>query len=123
MRRSTRLGIPLGLGFALLTLAAGALAERPSETSARLMAQAHAAVDEGRLADARDLWMAVWKVERSQVAACNIGALSFRLGRAEQAYSRACAAGPSEALEQLGTELIRLRAAVDALRPGTPADR
>ncbi|WP_437304884.1 hypothetical protein [Sorangium sp. So ce388] len=85
MRTSTRLGIPLGLGFALLTLAAGAFAERPSETSVRLMAQAHAAVDEGRLADARDLWMAVWKVERSQVAACNIGALSFRLGEAPAA--------------------------------------
>ncbi|XXX75278.1 hypothetical protein WMF30_47285 [Sorangium sp. So ce134] len=49
------------------------------------MAQANAAVDEGRLADARDLWMAVWKVDRSQVAACNVGALSYRLGEAPAA--------------------------------------
>ncbi|HTN92393.1 MAG TPA: hypothetical protein VL242_52360 [Sorangium sp.] len=131
MRRSTRLGIPLGLGFALLTLAAGALAERPSETSVRLMAQAHAAVDEGRLADARDLWMAVWKVERSQVAACNIGALSFRLGEAPAAvrWLSLCkeimrkprTPGERELYKSRLADLARARQLVGELRVVAPA--
>jgi hypothetical protein len=32
------------------------------------------------LADSRDLWLQIWNIERSQVAACNIGALSHRIG-------------------------------------------
>jgi CheY-like chemotaxis protein len=47
-------------------------------------------------------------------------ALSFRLGCAEQAYERACAAAPSDGLGELGRELAQLRSAVDALRPGSP---
>ncbi|XXT17626.1 hypothetical protein WME94_46090 [Sorangium sp. So ce429] len=131
MHRNVHLGIPLGLGFALLTLAAGALAERPSETSARLMAQAHAAVDEGRLADARDLWMAVWKVERSQVAACNIGALSFRLGEAPAAvrWLSLCkeimrkprTPGERELYESRLVDLARARQLVGELRVVAPA--
>jgi CheY-like chemotaxis protein len=48
-------------------------------------------------------------------------ALSFRLSCAEQAYERACASAPSaNGLGELGGELARLRAVVDALRPGSP---
>ncbi|WP_438008543.1 hypothetical protein WME89_07465 [Sorangium sp. So ce321] len=80
MHRNIRHAVASALAAALLSTSAGAMAERPSSARDRLVAQAHAAVDEGRLADARELWMAVWKLERSQVAACNIGALSFRIG-------------------------------------------
>ncbi|WP_437735176.1 hypothetical protein [Sorangium sp. So ce1335] len=80
MHRNLRRAAASALTAALLSTSAGALAEPPSGARDRLVAQAHTAVDEGRLADARELWMAVWKLERSQVAACNIGALSFRIG-------------------------------------------
>ncbi|WP_437757308.1 hypothetical protein [Sorangium sp. So ce1389] len=80
MHRNIRHAVASALAAVLLSTSAGARAERPSSARDRLVAQAHTAVDEGRLADARDLWMALWKLERSQVAACNIGALSFRIG-------------------------------------------
>ncbi|WP_437968913.1 hypothetical protein WMF04_06335 [Sorangium sp. So ce260] len=80
MHRNIRRAVASALCVALLSTSAGAVAKPPSGARDRLVAQAHTAVDEGRLADARDLWMAVWKLERSQVAACNIGALSFRIG-------------------------------------------
>ncbi|WP_437810831.1 hypothetical protein [Sorangium sp. So ce1078] len=131
MHSHVRLGIPLALGLALFTLAAGAMAERPSGTSARLMQQAHAAVDEGRLADARDLWMAVWKLERSQVAACNLGALSFRLGDAPAAvrWLSLCkemmrkprTPGERELYESRLADLARARQVVGELRVVAPA--
>ncbi|AGP40796.1 hypothetical protein BE04_02475 [Sorangium cellulosum] len=129
MHTHVHLGISLGL--ALLTLAAGAAAERPSETSARLMAQAHAAVDDGRLSDARDLWMAVWKVDRSQVAACNLGALSYRLGEAPAAvrWLSLCkelmraprTARERELYESRLADLARARQLVGELRVVAPA--
>lgn len=48
-------------------------------------------------------------------------ALSFRVHCVEEAYARACSVVPAESLADLGGELARLRAAVDALRPGGPA--
>jgi CheY-like chemotaxis protein len=45
-------------------------------------------------------------------------ALSLRLGSAEEAYARVCAGGETAALGELGAELARLRAAVNALGPG-----
>ncbi|WP_438017936.1 hypothetical protein WMF18_02100 [Sorangium sp. So ce315] len=51
----------------------------------RLRAQANAAQAEGRFAESRDQWQAIWRMERSQVAACNIGALSYRIGDAPAA--------------------------------------
>ncbi|WP_437720105.1 hypothetical protein [Sorangium sp. So ce861] len=85
MRRNTRFGIALPLCIALLSAAAEGRAEAPPEAVARLMAQANAAAREDRLADSRDLWLAVFRLHRSQVAACNIGALSLRLGDAPAA--------------------------------------
>ncbi|KYF72846.1 hypothetical protein BE11_41190 [Sorangium cellulosum] len=51
----------------------------------RLRVQANAAQAEGRFAESRELWQAIWRMERSQVAACNIGALSYRIGDAPAA--------------------------------------
>ncbi|WP_437292586.1 hypothetical protein [Sorangium sp. So ce426] len=85
MLRNTRRVAALPLCIALLAGAAEGRAEAPPEAVARLMAQANAAAREDRLADSRDLWMAVWRLERAQVAACNIGALSLRLGDAPAA--------------------------------------
>ncbi|WP_437725147.1 hypothetical protein [Sorangium sp. So ce861] len=51
----------------------------------RLRAQANAAQAEGRFAESRELWEAIWTMERSQVAACNIGALAYRIGDAPAA--------------------------------------
>ncbi|WP_437756575.1 hypothetical protein [Sorangium sp. So ce1389] len=51
----------------------------------RLRAQANAAQAEGHFAESREMWQAIWKMERSQVAACNIGALSYRIGDAPAA--------------------------------------
>ncbi|WP_437585303.1 hypothetical protein [Sorangium sp. So ce1000] len=85
MRRNTRRVAALPLCVALLSGAAEGRAEAPPAAVARLMAQANAAAREDRLADSRDLWMAVWRLERAQVAACNIGALSLRLGDAPAA--------------------------------------
>ncbi|WP_437790372.1 hypothetical protein [Sorangium sp. So ce693] len=85
MPRNTRRVAALPLCIALLAGAAEGRAEAPPEAVARLMAQANAAAREDRLADSRDLWMAVWRLERVQVAACNIGALSLRLGDAPAA--------------------------------------
>ncbi|WP_437707236.1 hypothetical protein WMF45_26230 [Sorangium sp. So ce448] len=85
MLRNTRRVAALPLCIALLAGAAEGRAEGPPEAVARLMAQANAAAREDRLADSRDLWMAVWRLERAQVAACNIGALSLRLGDAPAA--------------------------------------
>ncbi|WP_437966361.1 hypothetical protein WMF04_43290 [Sorangium sp. So ce260] len=131
MHSHVRPGIPLALGLALFTLAAEATAERPSGTSARLMQQAHAAIDEGRLADARDLWMAVWRLERSQVAACNLGALSFRLGDAPAAvrWLSLCkeimrkprTPGERELYESRLADLARARQLVGELRVVAPA--
>ncbi|AUX23845.1 hypothetical protein SOCEGT47_043750 [Sorangium cellulosum] len=72
----------LALGAAVLSGAAESRGEAREEAVARLVAQANAAAREDRLADSRDLWRAVWQLDRSQVAACNIGALSLRLGDA-----------------------------------------
>ncbi|WP_437274373.1 hypothetical protein WME90_24300 [Sorangium sp. So ce375] len=85
MRRNTRRVAALPLCIALLFGAAEGRAEAPTQAVARLMQQANAAAREDRLADSRDLWMAVWRLDRAQVAACNIGALSLRLGDAPAA--------------------------------------
>ncbi|WP_437677411.1 hypothetical protein [Sorangium sp. So ce131] len=60
-------------------------AEPVQDAATRLRAQANAAQEEGRFAESREMWQAVWNMERSQVAACNIGALSYRIGDAPAA--------------------------------------
>lgn len=76
----------LQAGVALSLLLAGraqAAPEAPSaaaQARAQLIARANTAFREGRYADSREAWLAVWKLDRSQVAACNIGALSHRMG-------------------------------------------
>lgn len=78
--RSLRSRTTWQLGAALWLAAAPGRATTPPEVREQLVALADAAVQESRLADARDAWRALWKLERSQVAACNIGALSYRIG-------------------------------------------
>ncbi|WP_437755969.1 hypothetical protein [Sorangium sp. So ce1389] len=86
MMRFLRSKTALQAGVALSLLLAGraqAAPEAPSaaaQARAQLIAQANTAFREGRYADSREAWLAVWKLERSQVAACNIGALSYRMG-------------------------------------------
>ncbi|AUX39819.1 hypothetical protein SOCE26_012140 [Sorangium cellulosum] len=80
MHRNLRHAVAPALISAILSTAATAMAAPPFGARERLVAQAHTAVEEGRLADARDVWLSVWRLERSQVAACNVGALSFRIG-------------------------------------------
>jgi hypothetical protein len=95
------------------------------------VAQANTAVKEGRLADSRDAWMAVWKLERSQVAACNVGALSLRIGDAPAAVRwlsvckeimRPPATAQERALhESRMVDLARARQLVGELRLLAPA--
>ncbi|WP_437813342.1 hypothetical protein [Sorangium sp. So ce1078] len=73
-------------GVALSLLLAGRAEAQPEAASAaaqaraQLAAQANTAFREGRYADSREAWLSVWQLDRSQVAACNIGALSYRMG-------------------------------------------
>ncbi|WP_159396619.1 hypothetical protein [Sorangium cellulosum] len=60
-------------------------AEPVKDAATRLRAQANVAQEEGRFAESREMWQALWNMERSQVAACNIGALSYRIGDAPAA--------------------------------------
>jgi hypothetical protein len=73
------------LAVALMICAAEGRAGSPAVARERLVTQANIAVNEGRFADSRSAWLAIWKIERSQVAACNIGALSYRIGDAPAA--------------------------------------
>jgi hypothetical protein len=79
--RTVRIGPAWPVALALLFSATQSLAEAPKAALERLRAQADAAKADGRLAESRDLWLGIWKLERSQVAACAIGALSYRLDR------------------------------------------
>jgi hypothetical protein len=85
VRTIVRVALACQVAVALLSAAGVARAERPKDALARLRAQADTAYAEGRFADSRDAWLAVWRIERSQMAACNIGALSFRIGDAPAA--------------------------------------
>lgn len=85
MTSTSRKRLAWQLAVALVICAPEARAGSPSAARERLVTQANVAVDEGRFADSRSAWLAVWKLERSQVAACNIGALSLRIGEAPTA--------------------------------------
>ncbi|XXY44607.1 hypothetical protein WME91_31850 [Sorangium sp. So ce269] len=88
MMRFLRSKMALQAGVALSLLLTGRAQAEPEAPSAaaqaraQLIAQANTAFREGRYADSREAWLAVWKLDRSQVAACNIGALSYRMGDA-----------------------------------------
>ncbi|AGP42362.1 hypothetical protein SCE1572_52380 [Sorangium cellulosum So0157-2] len=86
MVRVLRSKTALRAGVALSLLLAGRAEAQPEASSAaaqaraQLAAQANTAFREGRYADSREAWLSVWELDRSQVAACNIGALSHRMG-------------------------------------------
>jgi hypothetical protein len=79
-----------GLIFAILLFSGVALADGPQKGRAqardaeldRLAREVNAAMDAGHQAQARDLLFAMWELDRSAKAACNIGQLSHRLGDA-----------------------------------------
>jgi hypothetical protein len=79
--RWVRIGLAWQVALALLSSATEGVAEAPKGAVARLRAQADAAKADGRLAESRDLWIAIWRLDRSQVAACTVGALSYRLDK------------------------------------------
>ncbi|WP_437600381.1 hypothetical protein WMF28_02280 [Sorangium sp. So ce590] len=81
----SQLGLGLRIAAALLIFSSNVHAEPGNDAVTRLRAQANAAQAEGRFAESRELWEAIWKLERSQVAACNIGALAYRIGDAPAA--------------------------------------
>ncbi|WP_441287947.1 hypothetical protein ACSRUE_38680 [Sorangium sp. KYC3313] len=71
----------LGVCLAVLLAAEGARAEPPRRgTREQTIQAANRAVAEGRLADARELWQALWNAEKGPEAACNVGQLSSRMG-------------------------------------------
>jgi hypothetical protein len=64
----------------VLLTASTTRAEPPDEGAlARFERSATQAVEEGRYADARNAWLAIWQLDASNVAACNVGQLSFRI--------------------------------------------
>ncbi|WP_437832300.1 hypothetical protein [Sorangium sp. So ce1153] len=72
---------PFGVCLAVLLASAGAHAEPPRRGMREQTIQAaNRAVGERRLADARELWRALWEAEQAPEAACNVGQLSSRMG-------------------------------------------
>lgn len=70
-----------GVCLALLFASASASAEPPRRgTREQTIQAANRAVAERRLADARELWRALWEAEQAPEAACNVGQLSSRMG-------------------------------------------
>jgi hypothetical protein len=63
--------------FSIFSFDAGAAPPDPRD---ELRGSALQAMKEGRFADARDVWLRLWELERSRVAACNVGELSLRIG-------------------------------------------
>ncbi|MGK4000963.1 hypothetical protein [Sorangium sp. So ce1024] len=86
---------PLGVCLAVLLASAVARAEPPRRgTREQTIQAANRAVGEQRLADARELWRALWEAEQAPEAACNIGQLSSRMGElvTAQEYLAICRA-------------------------------
>jgi hypothetical protein len=80
MRKLRRFVLPWQAVLLLTASTSTAWAEPPEEGArARLVRSADQAFDEDRLADSRDAWLAIWELEASTKAACNVGQLSLRI--------------------------------------------
>jgi hypothetical protein len=93
---------------------------------ARLLAAADAAMRDGRFADARNAWLAIWEATGERRAACNVGRLSFRIGdmpRAVELLQVCVSSAPEETEETEDTrlELMQARRHVVELRVRAPA--
>ncbi|WP_159397704.1 hypothetical protein [Sorangium cellulosum] len=96
----------------------------------RLRRSADRAVASGLLAEARDLWLQIWQLERSEQAACNVGQLSLRIADMPRAaeFLTACLArapAPADADARArhasrALDLARAKQAVGALTFAAP---
>lgn len=114
---------PLGVCLAVLLAPAVARAEPPRRGMREQTIQAaNRAVGERRLADARELWWALWEAEQAPEAACNVGQLSSRMGElvTAQEYLAICVRlDPGEANR---IELARVEARLGRLIVRTDPD-
>lgn len=112
---------------ALGSVASVGRAEPPAEGQrARLLATADEAMRDGRLAEARDAFLAIWQATGERDAVCNVGRLSFRIGdmpRAAEFLERCVATAPEETeeTEDSRLELMQARRHVVELRVRAPA--
>lgn len=99
-----------------------ARAEPPAEgTRARLHLAADEAFKDGRFADARDAFLAIWEATGEREPACNVGRLSFRIGdmpRAVEFLGVCISTAPegTKGLEDVRAELAQARAKVAEVR-------
>lgn len=110
----------------LILTAALARAEPPPEgTRARLLLSADEAMRDGRFADARDAFLAVWEATSERDAACNVGRLSFRIGDMPRGveFLELCVSTAPEGTEDTRdarAELAQARSKVTELRVRAP---
>jgi len=114
------------LAGALALAASLAQAEPPPEgTRARLLLSADEAMRDGRFADARDAFLAVWDATGERDAACNVGRLSFRIGDMPRAveFLNLCVSTAPEGTEDTKdarAELAQARRKITELRVQAP---
>ncbi|WP_437597201.1 hypothetical protein [Sorangium sp. So ce590] len=119
--------------LALVLVPSVGRADSPSSgPQGRLQRSADRAVAEGRLAEARDMWLQIWQLDPSEMAACNVGQLSFRVGDMPRAaeFLTACLerapapapadAGARERYQSRALDLARATQAVGALTFAVP---
>ncbi|WP_437671797.1 hypothetical protein [Sorangium sp. So ce131] len=118
--------------MALVLLPSAGRADAAGGPAERLRRSADSAVASGLLAEARDLWLQIWQLERSEQAACNVGQLSLRIADMPRAaeFLTACLArerapAPTDADARARhasrtLDLARARQAVGALTFAAP---
>ncbi|AUX37796.1 MULTISPECIES: hypothetical protein [Sorangium] len=106
----------LGVCLAVLLASAVARAEPPRRGMREQTIQAaNRAVAEHRLADARELWRALWEAAQAPEAACNIGQLSSRMGELVTAREYLAICVRLDANEAHRIELARVEARLGRL--------
>ncbi|WP_437723897.1 hypothetical protein [Sorangium sp. So ce861] len=106
----------LGVCLAVLLASEVARAEPPRRGMREQTIQAaNRAVAEHRLADARELWRALWEAEQAPEAACNIGQLSSRMGELVTAREYLAICVHLDANEAHRIELARVEARLGRL--------
>ncbi|WP_437574876.1 hypothetical protein [Sorangium sp. So ce887] len=109
--------------LALVLVPSVGRADGPSSgPQGRLQRSADRAVAEGRLAEARDMWLQIWQLDPSEMAACNVGQLSFRIGDMPRAaefltacLERAPAPADASARERYQSRALDLARATQAV--------
>lgn len=93
----------------------------PEAARARLLMSADQAMRDGRFADARDAFLAIWEATGERDPACNVGRLSFRIGDMPRAveFLKLCISTAPEGTEDTQdarVELAQARRQVAELR-------